>query len=74
MLDPKRRAEYVAVRSGQAPAADLAQSILGAEENFQRGEIAMRKGDHTRALEAFGAAMRASPLEPSYKAHWAWAR
>jgi hypothetical protein len=74
LADPRRRAEYVAARAGKAPAADTGQSILHAEETFQKGEVYLRKGDYTRAVECFATAMREGPLEPAYKAHWAFAR
>jgi curved DNA-binding protein CbpA len=72
LTDPKRRAEYLGARSGKP--AESGQSILAAEEVFQKGVVYLRKADHARAIESFAAAMKASPLEPSYKVHWVWAR
>ncbi len=76
LADPKRRAEYLAVRARPAnsPIIDSGQSILAAERSFQTGESLLRKGDFLRAADAFAEAMRANPLEPIYKAYWAWAR
>jgi tetratricopeptide (TPR) repeat protein len=76
LADPKRRAEYLAVRARPAnsPIVDSGQSIVAAENSFQMGEVLLRKGDHARALDAFAEAMRANPLEPVYRAYWAWAR
>ena len=34
----------------------------------------MRKGDVARAAESFAAAMKGNPLEPVYRAHWAYSR
>ena len=53
---------------------DSGRAILAAEEVFQRGEVLLKKGDHAKALEAFAQAMKANPLEPAYKAYWAWTR
>ena len=78
LSDARRRAEYIAARAAQAPGApppvDHGRAILSAEEAFQKGEQLMRKGDLARAAEAFAAAMKLSPLEPIYKAHWAFTR
>jgi curved DNA-binding protein CbpA len=74
LMDPRRRAEYVANRGAPTPAVDSGRAILAAEEVFQRGEVLLKKGDHARALEAFSQAMKANPLEPAYKAYWAWTR
>ena len=53
---------------------DSGRAIIAAEETFQRGEVLLKKGDHAKALEAFAQAMKANPLEPAYKAYWAWTR
>jgi curved DNA-binding protein CbpA len=74
LMDPRRRAEYVANRGAPAPAVDSGRTIIAAEEAFQRGEVLLKKGDHVKALEAFSQAMKANPLEPAYKAYWAWTR
>jgi DnaJ-domain-containing protein 1 len=74
LLDPRRRAEYLASRAAPAPAVDSGRAIIAAEESFQKGEVLLRKGDHARALEAFAAAMKANPVEPAYRAYWAWTR
>jgi hypothetical protein len=76
LADPKRRTEYLAARSRPAQGAiiDSGQSIMAAERSFQMGEVMLRKGDFTKAVDAFAEAMRANPLEPIYKAYWAWAR
>jgi tetratricopeptide (TPR) repeat protein len=74
LMDPRRRAEYVANRGAPPPAVESARAILAAEEVFQRGEVLLKKGDHGKALEAFSQAMKVNPLEPAYKAYWAWTR
>jgi curved DNA-binding protein CbpA len=74
LMDPRRRAEYVANRGAPPPAVDSGRTIIAAEETFQRGEVLLKKGDHAKALEAFSQAMKANPLEPAYKAYWAWTR
>ena len=76
LADPKRKAEYIAARARPAQAAiiDSGQSIVAAERSFQMGEVLLRKGDYPKSVDAFAEAMRANPLEPIYKAYWAWAR
>jgi curved DNA-binding protein CbpA len=74
LMDPRRRAEYVANRGAPPPAVDSGRTIIAAEETFQRGEVLLKKGDHAKALEAFAQAMKANPLEPAYKAYWVWTR
>ena len=74
LMDPKRRAEYLANRGLAPPAVDSGRAIIAAEEAFQRGEVLLKNGDHVKALEAFSQAMKANPIEPIYKAYWAWAR
>jgi curved DNA-binding protein CbpA len=76
LADPKRKAEYVAARArpAQGPIVDSGQSIVAAERSFQMGEVLLRKSDYAKAVDAFAEAMRANPLEPIYKAYWAWAR
>jgi curved DNA-binding protein CbpA len=78
LSDARRRAEYVAARAataaGTPTAAEQGRALINSEEQFGKGEAFMRKGDFTRAAEAFGAAMKGSPAEPIYRAHWAYAR
>jgi tetratricopeptide (TPR) repeat protein len=76
LADPKRRSEYQAQRARPAntPIVDSGQSIMAAERSYQMGEVLLRKGDFVKAAEAFAEAMRANPIEPFYKAYWAWAR
>jgi hypothetical protein len=74
LMDPRRRAEYVASRTAPAPAVDSGRAIIAAEESFQKGEVLLRRGDHAHALEAFAVAMKANPAEPAYRAYWAWTR
>ncbi len=75
LADPKRRTDYIAARARpQGAIVDSGQSIVAAERSFQMGEVLLRKGDYPKAVDAFAEAMRANPLEPIYKAYWAWAR
>jgi DnaJ-domain-containing protein 1 len=78
LIDPKQRAAYLAARAPGAiapvSAMDLARAVLNAEESFRKGELALRKGDYTQALEAFTAASRDQPQEPIYGAYATWAR
>jgi curved DNA-binding protein CbpA len=74
LLDPRRRAAYLSGRAGTAPAPDAGQAILAAEDHFAKAEAALRRGDHAHAIESFALAIKVNPLEPAYRAHWAWAR
>ena len=73
LSDPKAKAAYVASRRS-GPVLDTGAAILAAEEHFTRGLALLRKGDMARAVEAFSDAIRGNPVEPFFKAHWAWAR
>jgi curved DNA-binding protein CbpA len=74
LSDPKRRAAYLASRGPGAPSADLARAILSAEDNFRKGETALRRGDYANAAAAFAAAASDGPDEPIYRAYAAWCR
>jgi tetratricopeptide (TPR) repeat protein len=74
LLDPKRKAAYLAERAGSPPPADLARAIIHAEESFRKGEVLLRRHDFAGAEEAFAAAVNENPSEPIYKAYALWAR
>jgi curved DNA-binding protein CbpA len=72
--DPTRRGEYLDGRRGKKPTANTIPTVLDAETSFLKGEVLLRRGDHTKAIECFAAASKANPGEPQYRAYWAWAR
>ena len=73
--DPAKRADYVAERSGKKRAPESSvPSVVEAETTFIRGEVFLKKGDHSKAIECFTAASRANPSEPQFRAYLAWAR
>jgi len=74
LRDPKRRAEYVATRAGKRPEPAAPVSIADADKSFQKGEVFLRKGDYTHAIECFSEAIKANPSEHQYRAYLAWAR
>jgi tetratricopeptide (TPR) repeat protein len=74
LRDPKRRAEYVATRSGKKDEVPAPVSIVDAEKNFLRGEVFLRKGDYAQAIECFSEAIKINPGEHQYRAYLAWAR
>ena len=73
--NPGRRAEYV---SSLAPGAQQVShnlpSLLEAENVFLKGEVYLKKGDYSKAIESFATATQANPSEPQYQAYLAWAR
>jgi curved DNA-binding protein CbpA len=81
--DSKRRAEYVsilsrggeeAVRAEQAHAEALALAILAAEEEFHRGELALRRDQIPEAIACFLRAIELHEDEPDFHVYLAWAR
>jgi tetratricopeptide (TPR) repeat protein len=74
LREPKRRAEYVAARSGRKSESSATLAIVDAEKSFQRGEVFLRKGDYAQAIEAFSDAIKVNPSEQQYRAYLAWAR
>ncbi len=73
LLDPVRKAAYLATRSGTAPPPDLARALMSAEESFHKGEVLLRRGDFVHAEAAFAAAATEAPQEPVFRAYAAWA-
>lgn len=74
LSDPKRRSEYVRKLRGQPSDADNARNILEAEQSFRQGEVFLKRGDHSKALERFTEAVKRAPSESEYRAYLAWAR
>jgi curved DNA-binding protein CbpA len=83
LVDPARRGDYVsivrrggaaAVRAEQARADDLAMRVMGAEESFRRGELALRRDAVAQAVTDFAKAVELQPNEPEYQVMLAWAR
>jgi tetratricopeptide (TPR) repeat protein len=74
LRDPKRRADYVAMRAGKKTESSAAMAVVDAEKSFQRGEVFLRKGDYAQAIEAFSEAIKVNPSEQQYRAYLAWAR
>jgi Flp pilus assembly protein TadD len=81
LSNPKKRAEYVAMlQSGgeeaaaaeQAQAEALASKLLGAEEHFRRGEMALRRDQLDRALVEFQEAVALNPAEGEHHALLGW--
>jgi tetratricopeptide (TPR) repeat protein len=73
--DPAKRAAYVAERSGKKKAPESSiPSVVEAETAFLKGEVLLKKGDYSKAIECFTAACRANPSEPQFRAYLAWAR
>jgi hypothetical protein len=73
--DPAKRAAYVAERSGKTKALDsTVPSVVDAETAFLKGEVFLKKGDHSKAIECFTAACKSNPSEPQFRAYLAWAR
>jgi tetratricopeptide (TPR) repeat protein len=74
LRDPKRRADYVATRSGKKTESSATMAVVDAEKCFQRGEVFLRKGDYAQAIECFSDAIKVNPTEQQYRAYLAWAR
>lgn len=77
LSDGERRREYLReLRQGEREAADLEEGrrALLAEQQFQRGELALRRRDHAYAFECFDRAVHLYPEEGEYLAHLGWAR
>jgi tetratricopeptide (TPR) repeat protein len=74
LRDPKRRADYVATRAGKKTESSTTMAVVDAEKSFQRGEVFLRKGDYTQAIECFSEAIKVNPSEQQYRAYLAWAR
>jgi tetratricopeptide (TPR) repeat protein len=76
---PAKRREYEQLlRSGGASAAEqdideLAGRIFGAEEQFQRGLMALRRNHFAEAVEAFTRAVDLNPEEGEHHALLGWA-
>jgi hypothetical protein len=70
-----RRAEYVAsLAAGPQAAHTNLPTLLEAENMFLRGEVFLKKGEHSKAIECFSSAGLGNPGEPQYRAYLAWAR
>ncbi len=81
LSNARKRAEYVAVvqkggaqvvAAEQAQAEALAARLLGAEEHFRRGEMALRRDQLERALEEFRQAVALNPAEGEHHALLGW--
>ena len=81
LSNAKRRQEYVqALQSGspderarQERAEGEALKMFGAEEAFRKGEMALRRGQLSAAIEEFTRAIELNPAEGEHHALWAWA-
>lgn len=82
LSNPRRRHEYVqlqaqggaqAVRAKEEAAEVEAMKILGAEEAFHKGEMALRRGQLEAAVQEFTRALELNPGEGEHHALWAWA-
>jgi curved DNA-binding protein CbpA len=80
--DDARRAEYKkvlaaggeeAVRRREEEDQAKAMKILGAEEHFRLGEMALRRQQFDVALEEFRLAIDGNPEEAEHHAYYAWA-
>lgn len=80
--DDTRRAEYKkvqaaggeeAIRKKEAEDEALAMKILGAEEHFRQGEMALRRAQFGQALDEFKLALEMNPDEAEHHAMVAWA-
>jgi tetratricopeptide (TPR) repeat protein len=74
LTDPKRRSEYVRKLRGQPSDADNARNILEAEQSFRQGEVLLKRGEYSKALERFTDAVKRNTAEVEYRAYLAWAR
>jgi tetratricopeptide (TPR) repeat protein len=81
--DPVKRDEYVsimnrggeaAVKAEEAKADELAMRVMRAEEAFKQGEMALRREQLQKAIEAFQMAVELQPREAEYQAMLAWAQ
>lgn len=73
--DATRRAEYVSsLAAGPQAARTSLPTLLEAENMFLKGEVFLKKSEHTRAIECFASACQGNPGEPQYRAFLAWAR
>jgi tetratricopeptide (TPR) repeat protein len=81
--DPVRRAEYVsilerggeaAIRAEEEQADELAMRVMRAEEEFRKGEMALRREQLVQAVQHFSMAVELAPNEPEYRALLAWAQ
>lgn len=82
LSDAKRRKEYTtfiqrggesAVRQEEKKVDELAQRLLGAEEAFKRGEMALRRDALPQAIEEFKKAVELNKDEAEYQAMLTWA-
>jgi curved DNA-binding protein CbpA len=69
-----RRAEYVASLAPGAQAQQNLPSLLEAENMFLKGEVFLKKGDYSKAIDSFALAVQGNPSEPQYQAYLAWSR
>ena len=75
LQNPGRRAEYMeSLSAGTSQTGQNLPTLLEAENLFLKGEVFLKKGDHGKAIEAFGLACQGNPDEPQYRAYLAWSR
>ncbi|MCB9559585.1 MAG: DnaJ domain-containing protein [Kofleriaceae bacterium] len=82
LSNPRKRQEYLqilaaggeaAVRKQQEQAEATALRLLGAEEHFRTGEMALRRNHYDVAVREFAEAVRLNPDEGEHHALLAWA-
>ena len=77
---PGKRAEYERLLDDDGNEASdqdveaMAMRIFGAEEQFQRGLMALRRNHHSEAVAAFAEAVALNPEEGEHHALLAWAK
>jgi tetratricopeptide (TPR) repeat protein len=76
LSNPTLRDEAAKLFTGDHEAADplLARRLIGAEMDFQKGEVYLRKGDLAQAEEHFQRAVDGNPEEGEHLALLAWVR
>ena len=76
LSDSKKRKVYVEeIEGGSAESAEaeaLAMRLLGAEEHFHMGQVALRANQFLEAKKQFKQAVELNPEDPSFQAHYAW--
>jgi DnaJ domain/Domain of unknown function (DUF4388) len=72
LSDPTRRRDYDASLADDGPEIDV-QRLAQAEGFFRKGEVLLRMGNFTGALEFLEPAARIWPEEPAYQAALGWA-
>jgi curved DNA-binding protein CbpA len=83
LTDEAKRAEYIkvlaaggedAVKRREAENEAKALKILEAEDLFNQGEMALRRGNFAQAQELFKKAIEGNPDEAEHHAYFAWAQ